>query len=138
EKKRHGTSEDETAFYDLSADPRILTVLYSQRYDYYAAIGPLVEARLREATSILDFGCGPGILTTFYARRFPHARVIGVDRSRASIVVAQRKAEAFHLENVEFQYADVDAGPPVGTYDCVVATHALVQSDQDPGLPSVS
>ena len=138
EKKRHGTSEDEAAFYDLSAAPRILPVLYSQRYDYYAAVGPLVAARLREATTILDFGCGPGILTTYYARRYPHARVIGVDRSRASIAVARQKAQAFHLDNVEFEYADVDAGPPRGTYDCVVATHALVQSEQDPGLPSSS
>jgi SAM-dependent methyltransferase len=138
EKKRQGTSQEETAFYDLSTAPRILPVLYSQRYDYYAAVGPLVEGALRGATTILDFGCGPGILTTFYARRYPHARVIGVDRSRASIVVAQRKAEAFHLENVEFRCTDVDAGPPSGTYDCVVATHALVQSEQDSGLPSSS
>jgi len=138
EKKRHGTPEDETAFYDLSAAPRILPVLYSQRYDYYAAIGPLVAARLLDATTILDFGCGPGILTTFYARRHPHAQVIGIDRSRASIAAAQRKAEAFHLENVRFEYEDVDAGSPSGTYDCIVATHALVQSEQDPGLPSSS
>jgi SAM-dependent methyltransferase len=138
EKKRHGTPEDETAFYDLSAAPRILPVLYSQRYDYYAAIGPLVAARLLDATTILDFGCGPGILTTFYARRHSHAQVIGIDRSRASIAAAQRKAEAFHLENVRFEYEDVDAGSPSGTYDCIVATHAMVQSEQDPGLPSSS
>jgi SAM-dependent methyltransferase len=138
EKKRHGTSEDETAFYDLSAAPRILPVLYSQRYDYYTAVGSLVAARLRDATTILDFGCGPGILTTFYARRYPHARIVGIDRSPASIAVAQRNAEVFHLDNAEFKCADVDAGPPSGTYDCVVATHALVQSEQDPGLPSSS
>ena len=138
EKKRHGTSDDETAFYDLSAAPRILPVLYSQRYDYYMAVGPLVAAGLRDATTILDFGCGPGILTTFYARRYPHARVIGIDRSRASIAAAQRKAEALHLENVRFEYGDLDIGFPSATYDCIVATHALVQSEQDPGLPSLS
>ena len=138
ENKRRGTIEDETAFYDLSAIPHILPVLYSQRYDYYAAVGPLVAARLRNAGTILDFGCGPGILTTFYARRYPHARVIGVDRSPASIAVAQRRAEAFRLDNVQFEHADGDAGPLSGTYDCVVTTHALVQSERDPGLPSVS
>jgi SAM-dependent methyltransferase len=93
---------------------------------------------LRDATTILDFGCGPGILTTFYARRYPHARVIGIDRSRASIAAAQRKAEALHLENVRFEYGDLDIGFPSATYDCIVATHALVQSEQDPGLPSLS
>lgn len=138
EKKRHGSSEDETAFYDLSAAPRILPVLYSQRYDYYLAIGPLVAAQLRDAATILDFGCGPGILTTYYARCCPHARVTGFDRSRASILEAQRKAVAFHLNNVHFECVDLDAGPHAGTYDCIVATHALFQSEQDPGLPSQS
>jgi SAM-dependent methyltransferase len=138
ERKRRGTAEDETAFYDLSAAEPILPVLYSQRYDYYRAVGPLVADRIRGATSILDFGCGPGILTTFYARRYPRAHVIGIDRSRASIAAAQRKAEALHLENVRFECADLDAGPSSGPYDRIVATHSLVQSEQDPGLPSSS
>jgi SAM-dependent methyltransferase len=138
EKKRQGSSDDEAAFYDLSAAPGILPVLYSQRYDYYAAVGPLVAAELEHAATILDFGCGPGILTTFYARRCPQARVIGIDRSRASIAMARRKAEDLHLDNVEFEYADLDYKPTRGGYDCAVATHVLVQSEQDPGVPSVS
>ena len=136
EKKRHGASEEEIAFYDLSAGSRILPVLYSQRFDYYLAVGPCVASRLAGAGTILDFGCGPGILTTYYARRYPHARVIGLDRSRASLAVAQRTADAFHLKNVQFEYSDLDTAPPGGMYDCIVATHALVQSEQDPGLPS--
>jgi len=138
ENKRHGSSEDDTAFYDLSAASRILPVLYSQRYDYYTAIGPLVAARLGDAATILDFGCGPGILTTYYARRYPHASVIGLDRSRASLAAAERHAKAFHLDNVRFEYADLDAGRYSGSFDRIVATHALVQSEQDPGLPSIS
>ena len=138
EKKRHGSAEDEAAFYDVSAASRILPVLYSQRYDYYAAIGPLVAAELANAATILDFGCGPGILTTYYARRYPHASVIGLDRSRASLAAAQRHAKACHLGNVRFEYADLDAGAYSGSYDCIIATHALVQSEQEPGLPSLS
>lgn len=136
EKKRQGTAEDEAAFYDLSAAPRILPVLYSQRYDYYLAIGPLVAGRLADTGTILDFGCGPGILTTYYARRRPRARVIGLDRSPVSIAEARRKADAFHVENAHFECVDVDRARPGATYDCIVATHALVQSEQDPGLPS--
>ena len=136
EKKRHGSSAEEIAFYDLTAHPHILPVLYSQRYDYYLTIAPLVAARLKEEQTILDFGCGPGILTTFYARQFPHAQVIGLDRSSASIAQAQQKAKEFNLTNIRFDYVDVEAGYPEGTYDCIVATHALVQSEQDPGLPS--
>ena len=136
DKKRRGTCEDETAFYDLSAGPHILPVLYSQRYDYYRIIGPLVADRLAETFTILDFGCGPGILTTYYARRYPQARVIGLDRSPVCVAVAQRKAEALHLRNVRFECVDLDSHALRGTYDCIVATHALVQSEQDPGLPS--
>lgn len=134
EKKRQGTTEHETAFYDLTATPQILPVLYSQRYDYYRVIGPLVAAELGDAAAILDFGCGPGILTTYYARRFPSARVTGVDRSPACIREARRKADALRLKNVQFVCLDRDIEPK--TYDRVVATHALVQSEQDPGLPS--
>ena len=74
EKKRHGTSEDETAFYDLSAAARILPVLYSQRYDYYAAIGPLVADPASRRHDDSGFRLRPWDLPTFYASRNPHAR----------------------------------------------------------------
>ena len=138
ENKRAGDLRDEVAFYDLTAHPHIFRVLYSQRYDYYLAIGPLIAARIGEAQTILDFGCGPGILTTFYARQFPHAQVIGLDRSPASIARAQQQAQELHLQNVRFECVDIEAGQVAGTYDSIVATHALVQSEQDPGLPSQS
>jgi tRNA G46 methylase TrmB len=138
ERKRHGSAADETAFYDLTAAPRILPVLYSQRYDYYVAIAPQVETHLREAKTILDFGCGPGILTTFYARRFPHAEVTGVDRAAACIAQARRKADELGLTNLRFECSDPLERPLDGTYERVVATHALVQSEHDPGLPSLN
>lgn len=138
EKKREGTSEQETAFYDLSAAPAILPVLYSQRYDYYRTVGPLAAAGLAGAATILDFGCGPGVLTTYYARRYPESRLTGVDRSQACIVAARRKAEALGLSNVHFVCLDVEAEARLDRYDRIVATHALVQSEQDPGVPSRS
>jgi SAM-dependent methyltransferase len=138
ERKRHGSSADETAFYNLTAAPRMLPILYSQRYEYYLAIAPVVEAHLCEAKTILDFGCGPGILTTFYARRFPHAEVTGLDRSPACIAQARHKADELGLKNIRFECAEPEEGPLVGKYERVVATHALVQSEQDPGLPSRS
>jgi SAM-dependent methyltransferase len=104
--------------------------------EYYRAIGPLVSARLADAATILDVGCGPGILTTYYARRYPRARVTGIDRSPVCIAEAQRKMEALHLDNVRFECSDLGASSRDETYDCIVATHALVQSEQDPGLPS--
>jgi hypothetical protein len=136
EQKRLGLPGAEEAFYDLAAAPRILPVLYSQRYEYYLTLAPRVTADLAEAKTILDFGCGPGILTTFYARRFPHAQVTGLDRSPASIACAQDKAKALGLDNVRFECVDLESVQPMGSYERIVATHALVQSEQDPGLPS--
>jgi SAM-dependent methyltransferase len=136
ELKRRGTADDEAAFYDATADPQILPVLYSQRYDYYCAVGPRVAARIGDARTVLDFGCGVGILTTFYAARFPDITFVGIDRSPQSVAAASERALARGLRNVRFERHDMEQRPFSGSYDVIVATHALVQSEQDPGLPS--
>jgi SAM-dependent methyltransferase len=141
EQKRRGSSVDEVSFYDATADPNILPVLYSQQYDYYLAIGPRVADRIGEARSIqsiLDVGCGVGILTTFYARQFPDRTFVGVDRSPASIARAREQAKALRLTNVQFECLDLDHTPPTRSSDLVLATHALVQAEQDLGIPSRS
>lgn len=138
ERKRMGDRHDEIAFYDLSAHPKIFPVLYSQRYDYYEVMAPRIAAYCGEANSILDFGCGLGILTSLYARLFPEKSFVGVDRSPASIVMAQAQAERLRLHNLRFDCVDADVQPLSGRYDLVVATHALLQAEQDPGLPSRS
>src|SRR5829696_3095607 len=107
ERKRQGTPCDELAFYDATADLKILPVLYSQRYDYYHTIGPRVAARIRDARTVLDFGCGVGILTTFYARQFPDTSFVGIDRSPGSIARAKQQASECHATNVRFECLDV-------------------------------
>jgi SAM-dependent methyltransferase len=126
----------EVAFYDFSVRPGVLPALYSQRYEYYTAIGPLVADRIDAARTVLDFGCGPGILTTFYARQFPNVDFLGLDRSPASVWMAQERAEQFGLTNIRFERGDIDVAAPLGSYDLIIATHALLQSEHDPGIPS--
>lgn len=138
EQKRLGSSADEVAFYDATAHPNILPVLYSQRYDYYLAIGSRVADRIGDARSILDIGCGVGILTTFYARQYPDKEFIGIDRSPVSINRAQEQAKALTLTNVRFECLDLDHTAPACRPDLILATHALVQAEQDPGIPSRS
>ena len=138
QRKREGDHHDETAFYDLAAHPNIFPVLYSQRYDYYEAIAPRMVVQCGDAKSILDFGCGPGILTSFCARLFPEKSFLGIDRSSASIRVAQEQADRLGLHNLRFDCMDGNIQPLSGGYDLVVATHVLVQAEQDPGLPSRS
>jgi len=138
ERKREGDRHDEIAFYDVAAQPKIFPVLYSQRYDYYEAIASQLAAHCGEANDVLDFGCGLGILTSFCARLFPDKQFVGVDRSSASVAVAQEQADRLGLRNLRFDCVDGNTQPLSGCYDLVVATHVLVQAEQDPGLPSRS
>lgn len=138
ERRRGGERLDDIAFYDLAADPTVLPVLYSQHYDYFEDVGSCVAGRLDAAGRVLDFGCGPGILTTFYASRFPDREFMGIDRSPASVVAARRNAKELGVTNVRFECVDVEAEPLAASYDVVVSTHALVQAEQDPGVPSAS
>ena len=141
EQKRRGSSADDVSFYDITADPNILPILYSQQYDYYLAIGTRVADRIGEtlrAQSILDIGCGVGILTTFYARQYPDRTFVGIDRSSASIARAQEQATALGLTNVQFECLDLEQMPLTDSSDLIVATHVLVQAEQDPGVPSRS
>lgn len=136
EQKRSGSTTDEIAFYDAVARPDILPVLYSQRYDYFLAIGSRVADRIGGARSILDVGCGVGILTTFYARQHPDKNFVGIDRSPASIARAQEQTKAWGLTNIRFECLDLDHTSPTRSSDLILATHALVQAEQDPGIPS--
>lgn len=138
ERKRSGDRCDDVAFYDLAAQPTVFPVLYSQRYEYYQAIGLRTIAHLGPAQDVLDFGCGPGILTTFYARRFPDVNLVGIDRSAASIAIAQRKAKELGLRNLRFICQDIEREPLSGFFDMVLTMHALLQAEQDPGISSHS
>ena len=138
EQKRGGSSAEEVAFYDATTHTNILPVLYSQQYDYYLAIGARVADCVGEARSILDVGCGVGILTTFYARQYPDRTFVGIDRSPDSIVRAQEQSKVLGLTNVGFECLDLDHTAPTRSYDLILATHALVQAEQDSGIPSRS
>lgn len=141
EQKRRGSPADEVSFYDATASPNILPVLYSQQYDYFLAIGPRVVGRIgeaRSAQSILDVGCGVGILTTFYARQHPDRTFLGIDRSSASITRAREQAKVLGLTNVQFECLDLEQISLSHLSDLVVATHVLLQAEQDPGIPSRS
>lgn len=136
ERKRSGDRQDEIAFYDLTAEAHILPVLYSQRYEYFMEIGGRVLPRIGAAATVLDYGCGVGLLTTFYAGHCPATQFVGIDRSSRSIAVAQSKANELGLTNIRFECCDVEVEALRGSYDLITATHALVQAEQDPGMPS--
>jgi SAM-dependent methyltransferase len=88
------------------------------------------------AEHVLDFGCGIGILTCFFAQQHPEIQFVGIDRSSRSIEIARCQAEERHISNVQFRVSQ-DLGTSIPAfYDCILLTHALLQSEQEPGLPS--
>ena len=125
-------------FYDFVAQQKILPVLYSQRYDYYLTIGSAIANHIEPAKRALDFGCGVGILTIFYAHTFPHIEFFGIDRSAASIAIAQEQAVKRGLNNVHFKRCQIPDHSPSCSYDLIISTHALFQTERDPGLPSLN
>ncbi|MDE0144279.1 MAG: methyltransferase domain-containing protein [Nitrospira sp.] len=133
---RREAEDADQAFYDLAASPDVLPVLYSQRYGYYNVLGPAIADALAGAQYVLDVGCGVGILTTWYATRFPDVTFVGVDRSLKSIEMARQFAQCHQLENASFHHCEIPQHDIPGTFDTIVATQALFQSESDPGLPS--
>ena len=135
ERRQGGEHEEaDTAFYDLLALPSFLSILYSQRFDYFRQIGLLLFPRLSPAEQILDFGCGVGILTCFFAEQYPEIQFVGLDRSSQSIDVARGEAKKRQLSNVQFHLAQDDDDPVF--YDCILSTQVLLQSEREPGVPS--
>jgi len=133
---RRESEDADEAFYDLAASPDILPVLHSQRYGYYNVLGPAIADALAGAQCVLDVGCGVGILTTWYAACFPNVTFMGIDRSLKSIEAAQQFAQFHQLENASFHHCEIPQHEIPGTFDTIVATQALFQSEADPGLPS--
>ena len=139
EKRQGGTdAEADCHFYNLASSSTLLPILYSQRFAYFRAVGAAISQYLEPGKTVLDFGCGVGILTTWYALLFPDCVFTGVDRSSQSIAVAQQQSQAFQLNNVSFQSAMVPQDDVPGTFDVILSTQALFQSETDPGLPSRS
>jgi SAM-dependent methyltransferase len=123
-------------FYDLLAKPPLLSVLYSQRFDYFRQIGLLLTPRILSAEYVLDFGCGVGILTCFFAQQYPHVQFVGIDRSAKSIEKAQDEAKKRHIPNVQFRVSEDLSVSPLDIYDCILSTQVLLQCEREPGLPS--
>jgi SAM-dependent methyltransferase len=139
EQRQGGENIDaDIQFYDFLAAQPILSVIYSQRFDYFVKVGSLISPRVSSTEHVLDFGCGVGILTCWYAQQHPHTQFVGVDRSTRSIAMARDEAEKRHLHNVQFHVIHNASILLDGVYDCILSTQALLQSEREPGLPSRS
>lgn len=138
--QRHGGEQVncDIEFYDMSARRDLVSVLYSQRFNYFLTVGSSVSSRISPATHVLDFGCGLGILTLFYAQQHPSIEFVGIDRSPRSIELACLEAEQRQLTNIRFEISQEPPHTVSGNYDLILSTQALFQAEREPGLPSLS
>jgi len=81
---------------------------------------------------VLDAGCGSGSMSRLIARSFPDAEVTGVDLREQYLDFARRSARSEHLQNVQFQSADVFALPFADASFDVVWTKYLLQWLKEP------
>jgi len=106
------------------------SVLRSHRWRTVDNSAAYVADRFVPGARVLDVGCGPGTITLDIARRVAPGRVIGIDAS--ADVIAQARADAEGIDNVEFAPGDVYALDfPTASFD-VVHSHQVAQHLSDP------
>ncbi|MFI1397959.1 class I SAM-dependent methyltransferase [Streptomyces sp. NPDC020681] len=88
--------------------------------------------RIQPGDHVLDVACGPGGVALRAARQAgPGGRVIGCDISDQMREAARRRAHELKLDNVSFEYADIDRLPYTpGTFDAVSCSLGVFFSQQ--------
>jgi ubiquinone/menaquinone biosynthesis C-methylase UbiE len=107
-----------------------------ERLELQARLGQ-IEQHLRylpvsTGAQVLDAGCGSGSMSRLIARAFPDADITGVDLRGQYLDFARRRAHSEHLQNVQFQVADVFALPFADASFDVVWTKYLLQWLKEP------
>src|SRR4029079_8098195 len=89
--------------------------------------GTVERLRLKPGSTVLDVGCGSGASAIPAAQTVgPRGRVIGVDLAERLLALAQAKADAQNLSNIEFRQADMEKlGYPDESFDAVVCVFAV-------------
>ncbi len=101
-----------------------------ERYDYFVGHLP---PRVRV---VLDVGCGTGILAAHLADHV--GRVVGVDVSTRMLAIARRRRSERGQQNIDLVVGRAEALPfPDASFDCVVSTAALYNTDLDASVPEL-
>jgi ubiquinone/menaquinone biosynthesis C-methylase UbiE len=86
----------------------------------------IYELNLRGNEKILEIGSGPGALSIQLAKLVKNGEVVGVDISESMIELANAKAEAISLRNIEFVCGDaLNLNFPDRSFDIVVTSYLL-------------
>lgn len=85
--------------------------------------GKILEKIPPRPLRIIDQACGTGILTFKIAHRFPLCRVIGVELREEYLKIAEEKATALNLSNVEFILGRAEDVLLDESFDCITSSY---------------
>ncbi len=77
-------------------------------------------------STVVELGCGPGFYARALAARFPALDLVGIDRSRPLLDLAERRAGSAGLSNCRFEWGDAQAiGRASDSVDAVIASRLI-------------
>ena len=92
-------------FYDLIASNRKLSAItHSMKSNDILNNGVSIINELNDNKNTLDIGCNIGYLTSFYSKIFKNSNIIGLDKSKNSILLASEIFNKKKYNNLHFTY----------------------------------
>ena len=94
----------------------------------------LIELSLQQlpvdrAAKIIDLGVGSGIVAITLAAERPHAQVIGVDKDRQAIAVAEKNAAQWQTANLRLLVSDWFTAVPDTDFDLIVSNPPYIAAE---------
>lgn len=97
----------------------------------------LLNIKDMKKPKILEVGCSTGYITRYVAQKFD-CEIIGVDLSKLLLDIAEEESHKLNLNNISFQYANVENLPfSDNTFD-IVYGEAITALVSDPSRFSVN
>ena len=92
-------------FYDLIAKKKkLMLITHSMKSNEILNCGLSIINEIKENSNILDIGCNSGYLTSFYAKILPNSNIIGLDKSKNSILQGLKLSNSEQYKNLFLSY----------------------------------
>lgn len=90
----------------------------AQYGDYYMTLGKILKPYLNPMDRVCDAGCGLGYLSMAIAADV--AQVVAVDRDESALSVLQKNCEAYKIDNIAVQCANMEKADFPSMFDTMI------------------